>query len=262
MSLNRQVLSIICAVGLLLAGCTAGSGVTQSASDEWSRGVIIGATEADPVALATWEGTTFVTWIAESGHLQLAQLDAALDLQSVTDLALTAAYPYDVMLLEAESADRLHVAWLDSIEGEKTIIHARLTPGESEPAFRQEIHLPDEVEHVQFLVRLDAQQLDVFWSADERYDSGIYHRVVSLTGDESPLSVQLTETGWQPVAGWGPSGAMQVAWLETGRNGYFALRHADFDPESQGLDNIAPVTQVRVRRGRRFLGPAVGSAGE
>jgi hypothetical protein len=127
---------------------------------------------------------------------------------------------------------------------------------------RQEILLPDEAEHLQFVMRLDVQRMEVFWSADERHDSGIYHQAVSLAGGEMPSSVQLTQTGWQPVAGWGTSGAMQVAWLETGRNGYFAVWHADFDPVSQALDNAVPVTQVRVRRGRRFLGPAVGSAGE
>ncbi len=238
----------------------AGSGVTQSASDEWSRGVIIGATEADPVSLATWEGTTFVTWIAESGHLQLAQLDAALTLQSVTDLALTAVYPYDVMLLEAESADRLHVVWLDSIDGTRTIIHARLTPGETEPAFRQEIRLPDEIEYVQLAMRLDAQRLEVFWSADENDDSGIYHQAISLMGGESP-PVQLTQTGWQPAAGWGASGEMLFAWLEAGELGYYAVWNADFDPESQTLVDAAPVTQVRAKRWRHFLGPALGSAG-
>ncbi len=252
---------VLCTVCLLVAGCTTENELTASGSDEWSRGVIIGSTEADPVAVATWEEATFVAWIAESGRLQLAQLDAALNLERVTDLALTTAYPYNNMLLEAEAADRLHVVWLDSIEGAKTLIHARLAPGEVEPAFRQEIHLPDKAEHVQFVVRPDAQRLEVFWSADERYDSGIFHQAVSLTGDEMTPSVQLTETGWQPGVGWVSSGAMQVTWLEEGRSGYFAIWQADFDPEGQLLDDPSSVAQVRMRRGRRFQGPAVGSAG-
>jgi hypothetical protein len=261
MNLKKQAILILCAACLLATGCTAKSGVTASGSDEWSRGVILGTTEADPVAVTTWEGMTFVAWIAESGHVQLAQLDATLSLESVTDLALTAAYPYNLMLLEAEAADRLHVAWLDSIEGARTIVHARLVPGETEPAFRQEIRLPDKAEHVQFVMRLRAQRLDVLWSADERFDSGVYHQAVSLTGDEATPVAQLTETGWQPAAGWGRSGAMQVTWLEAGRSGYFDVWRADFDPERQSLDDGSLVTEVRVRRGRRFLGPAVGSAG-
>ena len=261
MKLKKRTILVFCMTCLLITGCTVGDGVTPSGSDEWSRGVIIGSTEADPVAVATWERTTFVAWIAESGHVQLAQLDAALDLESVTDMALTAAYPYNLMVLEAEAADRLHVAWLDSIGGAKTIVHARLVPGEVEPASRQELRLPDRADHVQFVMRPEAQRLEVFWSADERYDSGIYHQAISLAGDEVAPPVQLTGTGWQPAAGWGTSDVMQVTWLEAGRNGYFAVWRADFDPEGQSLDGPSSVTQVRVRRGHRFLGPAVGSAG-
>lgn len=261
MNLKKQAILIFCTACLLMTGCTADSGVTTSGSEEWSRGVILGTTEADPVAVTTWEETTFVTWIAENGHVQLAQLDTALNLESVTELTLTAAYPYNLILLEAESADRLHVAWLDSIKGQRTIIHARLAPGESEPLFQQEIPLPDKAKHVQFVMRPAVERLEVFWSADESDNSGIYHQAASLTGDQSTPPVRLTETGWQPATGWGRTGAMQIAWLGTGETGYYSVWRADFDPEEQGLDNSVPVTQVRIKRWRRFLGPAVGSAG-
>jgi hypothetical protein len=263
MNLRKRTALIFCLIGLLLAGCTADSGVTASGSDEWSRGLIVGSTEADPVAVATWEETTFVAWIAENGRLQLAQLDAALNLESVTDLALTTAYPYHVMLLEAESADQLHVAWLDSIEGARTIIHARLTPGKAEPDLRQEIHVPDKVEHVQFVMRLDAQRMEVFWSADEHYDNGIYHQGIDLAGGEATPPVQLTQTGWQPGVGWSPSGDLLLAWLKAAdRSGYFEIWRADFDLESRSLSDASSVTEVRVRRGRRFLGPMIGGVGE
>ncbi|HEY72236.1 MAG TPA: hypothetical protein G4N99_03095 [Thermoflexia bacterium] len=252
---------VLCMACLLMAGCQSQNELTASGSDEWSRGIIVGSTEADPVAVATWEETTFVAWIAESGRVQLAQLDAALGLESVTDLALTTAYPYNNMLLEAEAKDRIHVVWLDSIEGARTIIHALLTPGKVEPAFQQEIHLPERTEHIQFVVRLEAQRLEIFWSADERYNSGIYHQAVSLTGDGATPPVQLTETGWQPGVGWDQSGAMRVTWLEKRKSNHFAVWSADFDPEEQLLDNSSSITQVRVKRGHRFLGPAIGSAG-
>ncbi len=262
MNLKRQVTLVLCAVCLFMTGCTANDDLTTSGSEEWSRGVIVGASGEDPVAVATWEDRTFVTWIAENGHVQLAQLDAALNLENVTDLALTAAYAYNVMLLEVEAADRLHVAWLDSIEGARTIIHAQLLPGETEPVFRQEVQLPDDAEHVHLVMRPEVQRLEIFWSADELGDSGIYHQAVKLTGGEAAPLVQLTETGWQPAAGWKPSGEMQITWLEAGRAGYYAIWRADLDPEEQVLDNPSSVTQVRIKRARRFLGPAVSGAGE
>lgn len=261
MKLQKWVTLIVCLTCLLVTGCTTENELTTSGSDEWSRGVVIGSTEADPVAIATWEETTFVAWIAENGRVQLAQLDAALNLESVTDLALTATYPYHNMSLEAEAADRLHVTWLDSVEGDRTIIHARLVPGETEPTSRQEIRLPREAEHVQFVMRPDAQRMEILWSADENRNSGIHYQTMNLADDTVTPPTKLTETGWQPAAGWASSGAIQITWLEEQRSGNFTIWRADFDPDQQSLDNPSSVTEVRVRRGRRFLGPAVGSAG-
>jgi hypothetical protein len=257
----KRMMSVLCVACFLMTGCTTDDGLTASGSEEWSRGVIIGTSRENPVAVATWERTTFVTWIAENGHVQLAQLDTALNLESVTDLTLTAAYPYNLMLLEAESSDRLHVAWLDSIEGQRTIIHAQLAIGEPEPLLRQEIPLPGKAKYVQFVMHPEAERLEIFWSADESDNSGIYHQAASLTGGQSTPPVRLTEIGWQPVAGWGRARAMQVTWSGAGETGYYVIWRADFDPEEQALDNSVPVTQVRIKRWRRFLGPAVGNAG-
>jgi hypothetical protein len=260
MKLKAWPMLALCVMCVLATACTAGQELTRSGSDAWSRGVVLGETEADPVAVGVWQGTTFVAWVAEGGRVQLARLDSALRLESVTDLALTAAYPYD-MLLGVETADRLHVVWLDSIEGVRTLIHARVADGEVEPVFRQELRLPDEAEHVQMAMRLEAQRLEVFWSADEHHNSGIYHQALNLAGEGATPAVQLTETGWQPGVGWGPLGAMRITWLEEGRSGYLAVWHADLKPAEELLDTPALVTQVRIRRARRFLGPAVGSAG-
>lgn len=204
MDFRKWPLLILCAAGLLVAGCTAEDGSTASGSDEWSRGVIIGTTEADTVAVAAWEGTTFVAWIAESGQLRLAQLDAALGLEGVTDLALKVAsiYAGDVRL-EAEAGDRLHLTWEDSVDGIPTLVHARLVPGQAEPAFQQEIPLPTDAHHIETVMRLESDRLDIFWSAMSGRNSGIYHRAVSLTGDELAPVTRLTETGTTAGSGMG-----------------------------------------------------------
>jgi len=144
--MKKCLVLVLCSVCLLVAGCKAEDELTARGSDEWSRGVILGTTEADPVAVAVWEDTTFVVWVAEGGQLRLAQLDAALGLEGVTNLALTAAYPRD-MRLWAEAADRLHLTWVDSVEGIPIVVQARLVPGESEPSFRREILVPADAHH-------------------------------------------------------------------------------------------------------------------
>jgi hypothetical protein len=256
----KRTALVLCAACLLLTGCTAEDELTPSGSNAWSRGVILGTTAGDPAAVAVWEDTTFVAWAAENGQLQLAQLDDALTLQNVTALTLTAAYPYEVYL-EAESAELLHLVWVDSIEGVRTIIHAQIAPDEAEPSFRQEIRLPDAAYHIEPVVRSEAGRLEIFWSAEDHHNSGIYHRAVGLTDGEASPDARLTETGWQPGVARGPAGVTNVAWLEEGRSGYITIWHARFDPQSQSLDRAALATEVRVKRGQRLEGPAVGSAG-
>lgn len=253
---------IVCLACLLLAGCTAGDGSTASGSDEWSRGVIVGTTEADTVAVAAWEGTTFVVWIAESGQLRLAQFDAALGLESATDLALAVASAYAGDLrLEAEAGDRLHLTWEDSVDGIPTVVYARLAPGQAEPALRREIPLPAGAHHIETVVRPEVDRIEIFWSALSSRNSGIYHRAVSLTSDEVTPTVQLTETGRQPGVGREPSGEMHIAWVDEGAANYIAIWHALFDSESQSLESPTPVAEVWWKRGMFFQGPAVVSAG-
>ena len=260
MDFKKWPLLILCAACLLVAGCAAEDGSTASGSDEWSRGVIIGTTEADTVAVTAWKGTTFVAWIAESGQLRLAQLDAALGLESVTHLALKVAsiYAGDVRL-EAEASDRLHLTWEDSIDGIPTLVHARLVPGQAEPAFQQEVPLPTDAHHIETVTRLESDRLEIFWSATSGRNSGIYHRAVSLTGDELAPVARLTETGRQPGVGWGPAGEMHIAWVDDGTGSYVAVWHALFDPESRSLQDPVQVAEVWWKRGMFFQGPAVGS---
>ena len=261
MNPKKWMMLALCMACFVMAGCGAESRLlTASGSDEWSRGVVAGTTGTDLVAVAAWEDTTFVVWVAEGGQLRLAQLDGSLGLESVTDLALTTAYPRDPHL-QAEAADRLHLTWVDSVGGIATIVHAQLVPGESEPAFRQEIPLPSEARYVQTLLRLEAGRLEIFWSASAQRDSGIYHQAVSLMGDEVTPPIQLTETGWKPGVGRGPGEAVHVAWVTEEAGGYSSIWHAVFDPEARSLESPAPVATLRMIRGKVLQGPAVGGIG-
>ncbi len=251
---------MLCVAGFLVTGCTAGGELTASGSAEWSRGVVLGTTEADPVAVAAWEDTTFVVWVTEGGRLRLAQLDAALETEEVTDLNLTATFPRDLRIW-VEAADRLYVAWVDSEEGISLVVQALVAPGEDEPLFWQEIPLPAGAHHVEMAVRLEARQMEVFWSADHYKNSGIHHQAVSLVNDEVTPSVQLTETGWQPGVVQDLAGVLHVAWADEETRGRTAVWYARFDPESRSLGDPTLVTKVRVRRGEIFQGPALGSVG-
>ena len=50
----KRTVLVLCAACLLLTGCTAEDELTPSGSNAWSRGVILGTTAGDPVAVAVW----------------------------------------------------------------------------------------------------------------------------------------------------------------------------------------------------------------
>jgi hypothetical protein len=260
MKSKQWTLVTLCIVCLLATSCTSTEDLTASGSDEWSRGVVLDTTEADPVAVTVWQDITFVVWVAEDGRLRLAHLDTALGLEEMISLTLTAAYPRE-MRLWAESADRLHVAWVDSVDGDPTVIYAQVAPSESEPLLRQEIPLPTNAHHVHTVLQLETRRLDVFCSANHYQNSGIHHRAIDLSGNEVAPGVQLTETGWQPKAAQAESGAIHLAWADTELRGYVDVWYTLFDPENQSLENPSPVAEVRLKRGQIFYGPAVGSVG-
>ncbi|RLC91002.1 MAG: hypothetical protein DRI79_04020 [Chloroflexi bacterium] len=259
MSLRKLPLLILCTVCLVTAGCQAGNGLTASGSDEWSRGVVLGTTEAYTVAVAVWKDTTFVVWVGEGGQLQLAQLDRALRLRCVTNLVLSAVYPRD-MQLQAEAVDRLHLAWIDRATGITSVVYAQLVPGQTEPAFRREIPLPAEAVHVRTAMRPTAGRLEILWSDLSGRNSGIYHQAVSLASDEIAPAVRLTETGSRPGVAIAPSGGIHVVWTDEGSRGRVAIWHAKFDPDSQSLCAPALAAEVQLLRQYAFYGPAVGGA--
>jgi len=254
-------MSLVCMV-CLLAGCVADDGSTASGSQYWSRGVVLGSTEADTVALAALEDTTFAAWIEESGQLRLAQLDAALELIDLTDLDLAAFSVYAADLrLEAEASERLHLTWEDTVDGVPTVVYARLAAGRAEPLFRQEIQLPADAHHIDSMMRLEANRMEIFWSAFSSRNSGIYHRAVSLTGGEAAPAARLTETGRQPGVGLEASGKLRVAWVDEGRgSGYVSVWTACLDLESQTLEAPVSIAEVERKRGTVFQGPAVGGS--
>ncbi len=262
--MKKRLTLALCVLCLLATGCQTKDGLTASGSDEWSRGVVVGLTKAKPVAVAAWQETMFVVWAVESGQLRLAQLDAALNLQSETRLALamSSTYARDLRLW-VEAADHLHLAWVDGENGAPTVVHAQVAPGRVEPLSRREISLPTTARHIEMAVRPEAGRLDLFWSDLSNQNSGLYHQAVTLAGDASSPAVRLTETGWQPRVVWGTSGVMHIAWADWDREmgGYAAAWYARFDPESRSLDGSTLLARVRTRWGQTFQGSLVGEVG-
>ena len=257
----RKSAVMLCSL-ILLASCTSTSRVTTSGSEEWSRGVILDSSEVGSAALATWEDTTFVAWISADGKPSVAQLNASLSIETSADLNLTATHPQDLYLV-AESAESLHLTWEDRVGGNDIVVYAHLIPGQAEPLFSMPIPLPDDAHHIQTVVRPEEERIEVFWSDLSGRDSGLHHLAMSFQGDELASPAQITEGGWQPAVGWGPSGTMHMAWVEdAGYGDYVAIWQARFNPQSQTLEDAAPVAEVRDIRGFILQGPAVGSTGD
>jgi hypothetical protein len=252
----RRLFLLMCAACLLLGSCVPEDNMTTSGSDQWSRGSVLDTTPFDTVALTTWEGSNFAAWVADDGHIRLARLDHALQIESLTDLELDSEYPGDMSLL-IESAHRVHLIWEDRLDGTPAVVHAIVTPDQTEPILSQEILLPDDSQHIQTVLQLDGDRLEIFWSDLSGRNSGVFHQAYSITGGPATPVVQLTEGGWQPGVAVDASGAIYIAWIETLGSSRLTIQHALFEPESQTLSEITHVTTQPDLRGTLVEGPIV-----
>jgi hypothetical protein len=254
--MKRVRLMVLCLLWFV-AGCTPISQLTTSGSEMWSRGVILGTTPKEAVAVAAWDDETFVAWFGADGALRLAQLDAAMNTVEIADVSLTAVSPQNLRLIAA--ADQLDLTWIDSVDGLPTLVYARVAVGQETPLAYQSISLAEDARHVEALLNLEGQRLDVFWSDLSDRSEGLYHQASSLAGDLLASPTRLTDSGWQPGASRDADGQIHLAWADEGVGGYAAVWYALFVPDSQSLEEPRIAAEVRLRRGMVLEGPVVGA---
>jgi hypothetical protein len=201
-----------------------------------------------------------VAWFGEEGTIRLAHLDQAMSIVDTTDVSISASLPHNLRLT-AEESDRIHLTWADSFDGQPTLVYAIVAVRQETPLTYQPIPLADDARHVEALLNLEEQRLDVFWSDLSTSSEGLFHQAFSLTGEELTARAHVTEDGWKPGAAWDTNGQIHLAWTGEGVDGHTAVWYAQFDPASQSTQGSRILAEEPLRRGSVLEGPEVSTMG-
>lgn len=235
--MRKYIVRIV--IGLTLAGIvasivwastTASPTMTPRASQEWSRGRVIGyASLKRPMALQPHpEGGSVVVWSNLEGQLELAHLNSNGELLLDRVLALGAEKARDPQL-EIEASDRMHLLWREQ-EGPNTGVHyALLKSGGT--LLQGPMLLSDLGIAISSAPRLalDAEDnVHALWAEEE----GIYHAV--LHGDEALREGPdlLIPNGDAPMMRLDEEGIAHLLWQEDADTSTLHIYYAPLDLES------------------------------
>lgn len=229
------------------------SPLTPRASDEWSRGRVIGSSSVSrPVAVCPAPtGGVYLVWSNADDRLELARVgpDGRILLDQVLSVSEKGRDPQ----LQMDAAERLHLLWREEGAGE---IRYALLDQEGLP-LRNPGTLSEAVGDQPIAPRLiqDAEgRFHALWADGE----GVHWALIDPEGDLqtqqtlAPLEVRSI------AAQMDKDGRLHIAWQRTARANTQAIDYAVFDPETGELAGPQELTEVFLRTGQRVDGPALG----
>jgi len=214
MKKTQSALLVLLTFVLLLSGCGVESDRSDKASDNWSRGLLLGRTAfKQPVALQVdADKRVHLVWceIAADGGdaLRYAQLDQQGQVLVNEPLGIALPNPRKSQLLLDEE-NNLHLAWLSRAESRERLYHV-LIDRNGRPA--QPFLLSGEGEDVaSFQMYMSAEGAVTFvWSSQtENEQAGVFHSV--LNGASPPIL--LVSQGIDPFVLVDELGTTHLSWL-------------------------------------------------
>ncbi|MGD1996949.1 MAG: hypothetical protein PVH62_09265 [Anaerolineae bacterium] len=228
--------------------------LTARASEEWSRGYIVGKTSAgQPAALQPVDDGVVLVWPNLEGQLELAHIgtDGEILLKRTLPVESSdARHPQ----LEVGADGRLHLLWRKEEQPNHTIRYAVLESDGTPVSEPRVLSDPDRE------VLLDPGSLTL--SADGRLhalwadETGIQWAVLSAEGTLLQRPTLLIPEG-RAIHTRG-QGELHLAWQRrTGVNTH-AIYYASLDPESGEVSEPVEIYQVFLRVGQGLDGPTIG----
>ena len=255
--IRRVILGVIALALLALLAWSYSyvSPMTPRASEEWSRGRVVGRTGLNrPVALQPAPGGgVFLVWPNVDGRLELARLaaDGETTLQeplAVGDGSSSAAQ------MELGEDGRLHLLWREGGEPHATVRYALVEPDGTPATEAQVLSDPSHwVVDPPRLVSGAGGQVHALW-ADE---IGVQWAVLNAEGALLEGPRLLVPEGRAPDAQLDREGQLHLVWRVLSGSNYI-VRYATFDPESGELSSSEDMAQIFRRTGQRIEGPVIG----
>ena len=231
------------------------SPLTPAASEEWSRGRVIGHSPVNrPAALSpASEGGVYLVWSGMDDRLVLARIGP--DGTVLMDRPLSVSQRGRDPQIQVMGADRLHLLWREE-EPSRTTIRYALLDGEGSPV-REPLVLSDAVGNRMIgprLLRGPEDTLYALWVDEEGiqwaaigWDGGPVAQQVVLPVEAESLAAQVDE-----------GGLVHLAWQQQASTSAQGIYYAVFDPERGTVAGPEEMTRVYLRAGQLVEGPALG----
>jgi hypothetical protein len=234
---------LISVVGLRVwAASSTPAEMTPRASEEWSRGRIIGHTAVKrPVALrAAARGGMFLLWSNLDSRLELVHTanDGEVMLDRVLSVGLKAAHDPQ---LEVGADGRLHLLWREQGSSRADVRYALLETDGTVVSQPQSLSGPvgGNVE-ISRLVRDAKGHLHALWTDD----AGVWRAVLSQAGKVLGEPTLLISEGFSPLVRVDEDGDLHIVWQQEPEINIRCIIYAALDSEKGELSDRQEITTL------------------
>ncbi len=230
------------------------SPLTPSASEEWSRGRVLGSAPVNirVDAQAAPDGGMFLSWVDSSDRLHVIRLGTQGQTVSNRTPSLWTDIPREPHLL-VDPEGTIHLAWRETGEDRSLLTYAQLNDAIAvrvDPFF---IMPGDETQSLDMAFNRYGE-VEIFWAGQ----AGIYHVTLNAQGEIQGEPVLLVEGGEDISVQMDQGGTFHLTWLQKLGANEEAIYYASFDTEQDELSQPEEMTRLRLRPGQSVQSLDVG----
>jgi len=220
---------------------------TASASEEWSRGMLLGVTPVSGQVdiQAAPDGGVFLSWVDTDDRLHVAQLGTRGQVISNRSPALEMKMPREPLLLVGPE-DKNHLVWLETAEERSVLTYALVSGAGSVQAGPLTVSLVGDEAHFPQMIFNQRGEVELFWIGH----TGVYRATLSAEGDVVSEPALLVEGGENVSVQMDQAGVLHIAWLQSVGLNMKAIYYATLGPGEQNLGQPEEMARFFRRTGQ------------
>ena len=228
---------------------------TSSASEEWSRGTLLGVTPVNnrvDVRVAP-DGGVFLSWVDTNDRLRVARLGTRGQVISNRSPALGTSTPREPHLLVGPE-DQIHLVWRETAEERSLLTYARLNSAGSVQTGPLVLSLVGDEAQSLNLIFNHRGEVEAFWIGQ----AGVYRATLSAEGEMLGEPTLLVAGGESVKVQVDQAGVFHIAWLQSLGSNMKAIYYATLAPGEEELNQPEEMTRFFLRAGQVVQSLVIG----